>query len=73
MEGRFSVAFTIKGHVNAVAVKNQFGDMIVNNFITRAMPSGLISYDNHVMSVKPELKSAVEFVFSSEYTQDLKD
>jgi hypothetical protein len=52
---------------------SNFNEMAVNNFLARALPSGLVSYQNHIMSIKPELTSAVEFVFSSEYDQDLKD
>lgn len=62
-----------QGHVNAIAMKLKFGEMAVSNFIARAIPTGLISYENHVMSIKPELTKAVEFVLSSEYDQDLKD
>ncbi len=59
--------------MNAIAMKLKFGEMAVSNFIARAIPTGLISYENHVMSIKPELTKAVEFVLSSEYDQDLKD
>jgi hypothetical protein len=64
-----------QGHVNAMAVKldSKFNENAVSAFLAMAIPSGLISYANHVMSIKPELKSAVEFVFSTEYDQDMKD
>jgi len=64
-----------QGQVSAMALKVdcQFTETDVSKFIARAIPGGLILYQNNVISIKPDLKSAIEFVFSTEYGRDLKD
>jgi len=64
-----------QGRVNANALRmdSHFNEMVVNNFLARALPRGLILYANNIISVKEEFKEAVDFVFDSEYDQDLKD
>jgi hypothetical protein len=56
-----------QGQVNALALRmeSQFDDKAVGDFTAKAMRAGLILYENHVMRIKPELKTALEFVFSS--------
>jgi hypothetical protein len=64
-----------QGEVNALALQaeHNFAEAALRNFIAEAVPSGLILYQNHIVRIKPELKSAVEFVFANEYDRDLKD
>jgi len=62
-----------RGEIHDIALDGDFNEMAVKNFVARALPSGLIVYRDHKISIKPELESAVEFIFSSEYSQDLKD
>ena len=56
------------GQVHAMSLDENFGDIAVRDFVAKAMPSGLISYRDHRVDIKPELKPAIEFVLSSEYS-----
>jgi hypothetical protein len=60
------------GSLSVIGAKldRQFGEDAVSAFLAVAIQGGIISYVNHVMSIKPELQLAVEFVFSSEYSQE---
>jgi hypothetical protein len=58
------------GQVHAMTLEEQFGD--IHDFVAKAMPGGLISYKDHLVDIKPELKSSVEFVLASEYDTNLK-
>jgi hypothetical protein len=62
-----------QGHVDAMTlrVNPQFNAQAVSNAIGVTHASGLISYVSHVVSIKAEFQPAVEFVFSSEYNQEL--
>ena len=51
----------------------QFTEADVGKFIARAIPAGLIVYQGHMIWIKPDLKPALEFVFSSGYPQKPKD
>jgi hypothetical protein len=64
-----------QGQVSAMALKVdcQFTETDVSKFIAKAIPGGLIVYQNHIISIKPDLKAAVEFVLSTESTETGKD
>src|ERR1700675_268215 len=61
-----------QGQVSAMALKvdSHFNEIAVNNLVSRVLPAGLILYQNHVISIKPELQSALEFVLSAEYDEE---
>jgi len=61
-----------QGQVNALALKMdcQFTETDVGKFISKAIPAGLILYQNHIISIKPDLRFALEYVLASEYGQD---
>jgi len=60
------------GKINAMALSAEFGfsDMALNGFFKAALPNSLIRYENHVVSINPELESAIEFVLANEYDQE---
>jgi hypothetical protein len=60
-----------QGRVDALALRtgSQFNPLVLNAVISRALAGGLILYQNHVITIKPELKPALEFVLSSEYEE----
>jgi len=64
-----------QGEVNALSLHAEynFSEVMLNNFFAKAVPTGLILYQNHVVRIKPELKSALDFVLSNEYDKDLKE
>jgi hypothetical protein len=64
-----------QGEVHALALEaeHSFNSLALNNFFAKAVPGGLILYQNHIVRIKPELKSALEFVLSTDYDKDLKD
>ncbi|MGC2327066.1 MAG: hypothetical protein WA604_10165, partial [Candidatus Sulfotelmatobacter sp.] len=43
-----------RGEVHTMALDGDFNEMAVKNFTARAIPSGLIMYTNHKISIKPE-------------------
>jgi hypothetical protein len=51
---------------NALKMSHQFDEASVQSFVAKALPGGLILYQNHVISIKPELAAAVEFVLFSQ-------
>jgi hypothetical protein len=53
------------GQVHAMTLEEKFGD--IQDFVAKALRGNLISYKDHLVDIKPELKSAIEFVFASEY------
>jgi len=58
------------GQINAMTLVEKFGD--THDFIAKAIPGGLITYRDHLIDIKPELNSAIEFVFASEYDGNKK-
>ena len=58
------------GQIHAMAVDEQFGDIEAKAFVAKALPGGLISYANHLINIKSELNSAIEFVLHSEQNEN---
>jgi hypothetical protein len=56
----------------ALSAEYNFDDAALNSFFQRAIPASLILYDNHKVSLNPEFKSAIQFVLTSEYGQELQ-
>jgi hypothetical protein len=60
-----------QGEIHRFSLLAKFDPALVNKFIPSAVQSGLLLYREHVASVKPELKDALEFVLDDEYGQEL--
>jgi hypothetical protein len=62
-----------QGQVNANALRmdSLFSEVGVDKFVASALQAGLILYENHVITIKPDLRAAVGFVLSNEYGHDL--
>jgi hypothetical protein len=54
------------GQVHAMALDEHFGSVTVQAFVSKAIPSGLILYANHLIEIKPELSSAIEFILHAD-------
>ena len=50
------------GQVHAMTLDEHFGNVAVQDFVRKAISSNLISYNNHLINIKPELNSAIEFI-----------
>ena len=57
------------GEVRNLALISRFNDVAVHAFVNKTVPAGLVLYADHKMRINPELKSALEFVLDSEYSQ----
>jgi hypothetical protein len=55
----------------ALAAEFNFSDTSLNGFFGRAVPGGLILFNDHKIRLNPELKSAIQFVLNSEYKEEL--
>jgi len=62
------------GKIKSMALEAEydFNGAALNGFYQRAITGSLILYENHVVSINPELKSAIEFVLAEEREKDLK-
>jgi hypothetical protein len=58
------------GRTHSFTLFQNHNELVVNNFIAKTVPTGLVLYDAHFLSVKPELASAIEFVLSQEHDKD---